>query len=114
MAQTPDRAGPTLITAAATSQTIYTAPSGGTNWAILRTILVASEVTDPVTFTIGVGTSNVDAAGKRLTYNTDLTQGQTWEWSGYLPLLGGGPDLVYALCSVAGGVTVTVGVVEGP
>jgi hypothetical protein len=41
---------------------------------------------------------------------------ENWEWAGFLPLNTSAttPDLVYAIASVASGLTATVGVVEGP
>jgi hypothetical protein len=117
MAESPTRAGPTLISAAATSQTIKTAGIADT-WAIVRSILVANVHTASVKVTIGIGTSNTDSAGKRILSETDIGVGDTLEVlaPGFLPLLGHGstPDLLYAVCDTAGGATVTLGLIEGP
>lgn len=115
MAEAPSRSGPTLLTTAATSQTITTAGGAGT-WSILRTITVACVNLTAVNITLGIGTSNADTNAKRIVDTVTVQRGQTYEWSGYLPLLGSAstPDLLYALCDTANGATVTVGLVTGP
>lgn len=116
MAESPKRAGPTLLTTANTTQTIYTA-GGASTWGILRDITVANETTGLVSFSIGIGTSNTDAAGKRIVKSVTLQAGDPpFSWGGFIPLLGHAttPDLVYALCDTANGASVTLGIVEGP
>ncbi len=115
MAEVPKRPGPTLLTTALTSQTIYTAPGTGT-WGILREITIVNETTSPVSVTVGIGTSNTDAAGKRIVKSAIVQPGtDPFSWGGFLPIIGGStPDLVYAVCDTANGATVTLGVVEGP
>jgi hypothetical protein len=115
VAETPKRAGPTLLVTAATSQTIYTAPAGGSTWALLREIMVVNETAAAVKFSLGIGTSNADAAGKRIAKDVSLAVGGQWSWGGFMVLYGGGtPDLLYAICDTNNGATVTVGLVEGP
>jgi hypothetical protein len=114
MAEAPTRAGPTQITT--TTTTIKTAGAGGT-WVIVRSIIIANVASAAAAITIGVGTSNTDSAAKRIVSSMNLDVGQTLEVlaPGFLPLLGGGsPDLLYALCSIANGATITLGCVEGP
>lgn len=115
MAELPNGAGPTLLTTASTSQTIYTA-GGASTWAILRTIHVACEHDTSCKITVGKGTSNTDAAGKRFVRAAQLLAGETWEWSGFLYLAGHAstPDLIYALTDQTNGATITLGVVTGP
>ncbi len=113
MADTPKRGGPSLV--GVTSVTIYTAPVGAGTYGILRTVQVTNETVGTVTFSLGIGITNADAAGKRMTTNISLGAGQNWEWTGFLPILGGAtPDLVYAICNTASGISVTAGVIEGP
>lgn len=113
MAEAPVRGGPTLLTASAAA--IYTAGAAST-WAILRHITVTNETEATAKFTIGVNTAATDTAGKRLAKSIDLPAGETWEWNGWVPLIGHAstPDLVYALASVASSATVTLGLVTGP
>jgi hypothetical protein len=112
MAELPTRAGPTLLGTA--TATIATAGAAST-WRIVRSILVANVTAAAVTVTVGVGTANADDAAKRILNAVSVPAGDTLEWAGFLPLLGGAtPDLLYALCSVASGVTITVGLVDGP
>lgn len=112
MTETPNRAGPTQITNATT--TIVTA-AGAATYRIVRTIVITNSGASPITVTAGIGTSNVDTAAKRIFDAVPLQPGDVLEWSGFLPLLGGAsPDLLYALCSVVTGATITVGTVDGP
>ena len=114
MAEAPARAGPTLLTTAATSQTIITAGGAGT-WTIVRTILIACVNLTAVNVTIGIGTANTDTSAKRILDTVTIARGQSFEWSGYLPLIGSAtPDLLYALCDTANGATITCGTVTGP
>jgi hypothetical protein len=116
MAEAPVRGGPTLLTTANTSQTIITAGGAGT-WTILRDITIVNETTGIVVVTYGIGTSNTDAAGKRLAKSIALQPGGLpFTWGGFAPLIGSGstPDLLYALCDTANGATVTIGAVTGP
>ncbi len=114
MADIPKRAGPALV--GVTSVTLYTAPVGAGTYGILRTVQVTNETAAAVIFYLGIGTTNADAVGKRLATNVSLGANQSpWEWTGFLPILGGAtPDLVYAICNIASGITVTAGVIEGP
>ncbi|MGI9016102.1 MAG: hypothetical protein ACR2HR_03185 [Euzebya sp.] len=114
MAEIPTRSGPTAL--AATTTTIKTAGAADT-WVILRSILVTNTHTASVKVTVGVGTTNTDAAAKRLVSQMPLGVGETLEVlaPGFVPLAGGAtPDLLYALCDVAAGATITLGTVEGP
>jgi hypothetical protein len=116
MAESPVRAGPTLLTTANTTQTIYTAGAVST-WAILREVTIINETTGLVKVTYGIGTTNTDAAGKRLlpvTFTLD-PGGAPYTWGGFIPLIGGStPDLLYAMCDTANGATITLGLVTGP
>lgn len=115
MAETPTRAGPTALTT--TTTTIKTADAAST-WVIVRSIVIVNVHTAAITVTLGVGTTNTDTAAKRLVSAMSLNVGETLEVlaPGFLPLLGHAttPDLLYALCSVADGATITLGCVEGP
>lgn len=116
MAESPTRAGPTLLTAANTSQTIYTA-GGVSTWAILRSIIVANETDLTIKVSIGIGTSNTDAVGKRIVRQYEIPPNRAIDVleGKFIPLLGSGtPDLLYAVCDTANGATVTVGHVSGP
>lgn len=111
MAESPNRAGPTLLTVAGTAQSIVTATSTG--WPILREIIVVNELTQDVTITVGINSSATDAAGKRISPPAlTLHQGETFEWSGFLPLKSG--EVLYAVCGTNNGATITVGYVDGP
>ncbi len=85
---------------------------------IVRSILIVNVHTAAITVTVGVGTANTDTAAKRIVSAMPLGIGETLEVlaPGFLPLLGHAttPDLLYALCSVASGATITLGQVEGP
>ena len=112
MSESPNRAGPTLLSAANTPQQIVTGTSP--NWPILREIIVVNETTGDVAITVGINTSSTDVAGKRITPPAlVLHAGETFEWAGFLPLKGSTEQL-YAQCSVANGATITVGYVDGP
>lgn len=121
MAESPARAGPTLVTAAATSQTILTGP-GATFWYLLREITVVNVAAQIVTFSLGIGTSNTDVSGKHWPFdNLQLVpNGQPTslpaDWAGFMPLIGSGstPDLLYAICDTANAIVVTIGYVSGP
>lgn len=115
MAESPLRAGPTLLTVAATSQTILTAGAAST-WFIVREIVVVNETAAAVAVTIGVGTTNTDAAGKRILKSQTIQPNDIWTWGGFIPLAGHAstPDLLYALTDTTNGATVTVGYVSGP
>lgn len=112
MAESPVRAGPTLLTASST--TVYTAGAAST-WSILRSVTVSNEYQQVVTVTLGIGTSNTDATSKHFA-RVELPLGEVWEWNGAVPLMGHAttPDLIYAYASVASGATVTLGLVSGP
>lgn len=118
MAETPKRAGPTTV--GTTSTTVYTAPSGGSTWALVRSVVIANIYAsiDPVVVSVGVGTSNADTTAKRILSSAVIQPGESIEALGeskFLVLAGGGtPDLVYVICDTAAGVTVTASVVEGP
>lgn len=113
MAEVPNRAGPTLITT--TSTTIYTAGAAST-WAILRSILMTNVTAFPVTVTVGIGTTNTDAASKRIVDTMTILADETVPISVFVPLAGSAttPDLVYAFTSVANAMTITLGLVTGP
>lgn len=115
MAEAPARYGPTLLTTANTSQTIITAGATG-SWTIVRDISILNETTGFVLITYGIGTTNADAAGKRLLRTFQLAANdQPYTWGGFLPLFGGAsPDLLYAMCDTANGATITIGAVTGP
>lgn len=115
MAETPTRSGPTAL--GTSTATIKTA-GGAATWVLVRSIVVTNVHSAALTVTVGVGTSNTDTAAKRIASALPLAVGETVELlaPGFLPLLGHAttPDLLYALCSVANGVTLTLGHVEGP
>jgi hypothetical protein len=111
VAETPVRAGPTLLTTANTSQTIYT---NATTWTILRSFLIANETSSTVTVTVGVGTNNTDAAGKRLVLNASIDPGESLPSPPGMMVPLAATDVVYALSNTANGATVTLGVVTGP
>lgn len=115
MAESPARYGPTELTTANTPQTIITAGALNT-WVIVRDITIVNETSGVVIVTYGIGTSNADAAGKRLLRQLSLEPSSIpYTWGGFLPLLGGSsPDLLYAMCDTANGATITVGAVTGP
>jgi hypothetical protein len=115
MAESPTRAGPTILTTANTTQTILTAGAAST-WTIIRDITIVNEVTGVVVVTYGIGTANTDAAGKRLLKTVSLQPSSLpYTWGGFLPLIGGAsPDLLYAMCDTASGATITIGAVTGP
>jgi hypothetical protein len=118
MAEAAVRAGPTLLTTAHTTQTIWTAGALGT-YGILRTILVCHEGpvgASAINFTIGIGTTNADAAGKRIVNKATIHHGQVWSENFWIPLFGHAtiPDLVYALCDTAAGVSITLAMITGP
>lgn len=114
MAETPKRSGPTALSAS--SATIYTA-LGASTWSILRSIMLCNESATDVQVTVGVGTTNADAAGKRILRLVQVPSYQTVDYpSLFIPLAGHAstPDLVYGFASVASALTITLGVVEGP
>lgn len=113
MPEAPARSGPTQITT--TTTTIVTA-GGANTWKLLRHIIIENEGTSAITATVGIGTSNTDAAGKRIFKNVPIGAGDSLTWDGFLPLMGHAstPDLLYALCSASNGATITVGMVTGP
>lgn len=114
MAEIPTRAGPTAL--ATTTTTIKTAGAAST-WVIVRSILATNVDTVARTVTVGIGTANTDTAAKRIANAVSILPGETLELlpSGYQVLTGGAtPDLLYALCSAASAVNLTLGMVEGP
>lgn len=116
MAEAPTRSGPTLLTTANTTQTIVTA-GGAATWTIIRDITIVNETTGQVVVSIGIGTTNADAAGKRLLKSVTLAVASLpFTWGGFLPLIGSGstPDLLYAVCDTTNGATITIGAVTGP
>lgn len=116
MAETPTRAGPTLITAANTPQTIYTAGGAGT-WAIVRSIVVTNVGPAVAKVNVGIGTSNADTAGKRIASGVEVQPAQSLEILayGFLPLAGGAsPELLYAVADFANVLNVTLGMITGP
>jgi hypothetical protein len=117
VAEIPTRGGtPTLLTTANTPQTILTAGASLT-WTIIRDITIVNETSGVVIVTYGIGTSNADAAGKRLLKSFSLSPGALpFTWGGFLPLLGAtsNPDLLYAECDTTNGATITVGAITGP
>ncbi|MEJ7783415.1 MAG: hypothetical protein WKF96_01340 [Solirubrobacteraceae bacterium] len=115
MAEVPKRAGPTALGVA--SATIYTAPADAAKWAIVRQVTITNEGAAAATVTLGIGTANTDAAGKRWLFKgTNCNPGESLDWTGFEPLAGHAttPDLLYALASAAATLTITVGLVEGP
>lgn len=116
MSESPVRGGPTLLTAANTPQTIVTA-GGAATWTLLRDITITNETDSQVSVWLGIGTTNTDAAGKRLMRKVTIQpNGPPYTWGGLIPLIGHAttPDLLYAMCDTANGATVTVGAVTGP
>lgn len=115
MTEIPARGGPTLLTTAGTPQTIVTAGAAGT-WTLLRDLAVTNETASAVTVSIGIGTTNTDAAGKRRYTKWPIQPGSALLESLFGPLFGSGstPDLLYAVCDTANGATITVAAVTGP
>lgn len=112
MAESPDRAGPTLLTAANTPQTIVSGT--GVGWPIVRSIRVVNELAVDVKITVGIYTSAADAAGRRITPpNLVLHPGESYQDDVFLPFHGA-TEVLYAMCDTANGATVTVGIVSGP
>lgn len=118
MAESPGRALPTLLAVANTSYTVLTAGGAGT-WVLLRTLLIANELDAPIRVTVGLGTSNTDAAGKRIGRQFTLLPNEfvdVLDDVGFLVLLGHAttPDLVYAVGDQANCASVTPAYVSGP
>jgi hypothetical protein len=114
VAEVPKRGGPTLV--GTTALTIYTAPTDVSKWSIMRTVLLVNETSGPIIVSAGIFTSASDAIGRRIASQVTIQSDENWEWTGFLPLNPHAttPDIVYAISSVASGLTATVGVVEGP
>lgn len=112
MAESPNRAGPTLLTAANTAQSIVSRTGAG--WPVIRSILVVNELAQDVKIAVGFNTSATDAAGKRITPpNLVLHAGESYQWDGFLPMVAAS-EVLYAVCDTANGATITVGYVDGP
>jgi hypothetical protein len=116
MAETPKRVLPTALGTSTAS--ILTAPSSGTGWLIVRSVIVANIHTSAVTVNVGVATSNTDTDTTRFASAVSVGVGETVELvaPGMLVLQGHAstPDILHALCSVANKATITVSYVEGP
>lgn len=113
MAESPTPAR-VLVSSANTGTTIITA--GGSGWTLVRDLTLCNETNGPVTVSLGMGTTNTDAVGKRQEKSLTLQPGDpSYKWAGVWVLAGGGsPDLLYVVCDTANGVTVTLGAVTGP
>jgi hypothetical protein len=117
MAESPGRTLPTLLTTANSPVTVVTAGGAGA-YTIVRSLIVANEVDSPVRVTVILGTSNTDAAGKRLLRQFTILPNKTEDVleGRYLPLMGHAstPDLLAVLCDTASGASVTAGYITGP
>lgn len=116
MAETPDRTLPALVAAANTSQTIYTAGGAGT-WTIVRSLIVANVTTNPVVVSVGIGTTNTDTTAKRVVSGATIQPGESLNaLPAFVTLKGHAstPDLLYAVCDTANGVSVMPNYVTGP
>lgn len=116
MAETPARSGPTALTTS--SQTIVTA-GGASTWTLLRKLVIANTGSVPVNVTVGIGTSNTDAAAKRLLNGIVVQPGESLIEDGFAVLLGNAstPDLLYALITPStsqGSATIYAATVTGP
>lgn len=114
MAEIPTRAGPTALQT--TTTTIKTA-GGASTWVIIRSVLATNVDTVDRTVTVGIGTSNTDAAAKQIASAVTVKAHEVLELlpGGFEVLAGSAttPDLLYALCSANNSVNLTLGMVEG-
>ena len=117
MAETPDKAGPTVLTTS--SQTIVTA-GGASTWTLIRKLIVCNTTDAPVNVTIGIGTSNTDTDAKHIFDNVTVQPGVPLIEDGFAVLEGHAstPDLLYALMpsssSPAGALNIYLALVTGP
>lgn len=114
MAEIPDRAAITTLGVAAAA--IWSSGAAGT-WIILRNIHITNETAGQITVTLGISLAPAtDAAtGKRFFTNIPIAANSALDWSGFQVLKGGATaEVLYGLCSVANGATVTVSGVTGP
>jgi hypothetical protein len=96
-------AGPVALAGAAA--TVYTVP--GSTTAVLRGLHVANESVAAATFTLSVG---ADAAGKRLWFAQSVAPGDSFDWTGNVPLVAA--EVVQAYASAAATLTLTLSGVE--
>ncbi len=111
MPETPNRAGPTQLTAAAAA--IATAGAAGTAKKV-TTIWLCNTSGASVTVTLGIHTSAADAAARRVLSAMILDPNETKVIDGFLTLLGHAttPDVLYALASVTTVVNVYLDIVD--
>ena len=96
-------AGPIALGTVAT--TVYTVPAATTT--VIRSLHVANESAAAATFTVSIG---VDAAGKRVFYNTNVGIADAYDWTGNIVLATG--EVVQAYASIGTALTLVVSGIE--
>jgi len=117
MAETPNRAGPTVLS---TSAAVILTAGAAATWMIVREITIPNVTATPLNVTVGVDSTSgaiADTLAKQLFSAVTVQPGSTLTISGFkLVLLGHAttPDRIYAFCSSASGANIYIPYVSGP